>query len=157
MTKKKARRKTNRSKQNSRRLWLGVALGIALIAVVVGIILFRDTDNNDADNSANRSGEISVQEARDRRDQGAFVLDVRQPEEWAEYHIPNSTLIPLEELSRRLSEIPQDREIIVVCRTGERSANGRDILLAAGYTQVTSMAGGLTQWIVQGYPAVAGP
>lgn len=158
MTKKKPHRKSNHSKQSSRRIWLGVVLGIAAIIVVVGAILLQGEDDNGATTSANLPRKISVQEAMDRRAQGAFVLDVRQPEEWAEYHIPDSTLIPLEELSGRLSEISQDqdREIIVVCRTGNRSAQGRDLLLAAGYTQVSSMTGGLTQWRAQGYPTVAG-
>lgn len=157
MTKKKIHRKPNHSKQNSRRIWLGVVLGIAAIIIVVGAILLQGEEDDDATTSANLPREISVQEAMDRQVQGAFVLDVRQPGDWAEYHIPDSTLIPLEELSRRLSEIPQDREIIVVCRTGNRSAQGRNILLAAGYTQVTSMAGGLTQWRAEGYPTVTGP
>lgn len=150
MSKKKTHRKTSRSKQNSRQLWLGAALVAAVIAIVVGAILLND-DHKDKTTSTNLPDEISVQEAANRRDQGAFILDVRHKEEWDEYHIPDSTLIPLEELAARSGEIPRDREIIVVCRTGERSAQGRSILLAAGYTQVTSMTGGLIQWRTQGY------
>jgi rhodanese-related sulfurtransferase len=157
MTKKKARRKAARSKQSSRLIWVGVAVGIAVIAMAAGAILLQDKSDNNATASANHSGDVSVQEAAQRRDQGSYILDVREPQEWAEYHIPDSTLIPLEELPGRLSEIPQGREIIVVCRTGNRSAQARDILLAAGYTHVTSMTGGLTQWRAQGYPTVAGP
>jgi rhodanese-related sulfurtransferase len=157
MTKKRANRKANRSKQNFRRIWLVVAPGLAAIAIVVGAILLQDRGDKNATTSGNRLGAVSVQEAADRRDQGVFVLDVRQPEEWVEYHIPNSTLIPLEELSGRLSEIPQDREIIVVCRTGNRSVQARDILLSAGFTHVASMTGGLLEWRARGYPTVAGP
>ena len=91
------------------------------------------------------------------RDSGAFILDVRQPEEWNEYHVPGSTLIPLAELASRVDELPQDQEIVIVCRSGNRSAQGRDILLGAGFTQVTSMAGGLAQWRAAGYPTVTGP
>ena len=49
-------------------------------------------------------------------------------------------------------EVPRDREIVVVCRSGNRSQQGRDILLNAGYTQVTSMQGGLNEWRASGYP-----
>jgi rhodanese-related sulfurtransferase len=80
------------------------------------------------------------------------VLDVRQPEEWDQVHIPGTTLIPLGELESRLSEVPKDKEVVVVCRSGNRSQQGRDILLNAGFEQVTSMTGGLNDWRSSGYP-----
>ena len=100
--------------------------------------------------------EITVTQAADKRDQGAFILDVRQPGEWTQFHIPGATLIPLGELPNRLNEVPKDREVVVVCRSGNRSAQGRDILRAAGFTQVTSMAGGMTAWQAQNLPVAAG-
>ena len=98
-----------------------------------------------------------MQEALAKREAGAFILDVRQPDEWNTVHIPDATLIPLDQLAARVSELPRDREIVVVCRSGNRSATGRDILLEAGFTQVTSMAGGVTEWGAVGYPTVSGP
>jgi rhodanese-related sulfurtransferase len=56
-----------------------------------------------------------------------------------------------------VNELPRDQEIVVVCRSGNRSQQGRDILLQAGFTQVTSMAGGLSQWRSAGYSTVTGP
>ena len=100
--------------------------------------------------------EITTAQAVEKRAQGAFILDVRQPEEWAQFHIPGATLIPLGELPSRLNEVPKDREIVVVCRTGRRSAQGRDILLNAGFSRVTSMAGGVTKWQADGFPIVTG-
>ncbi len=96
--------------------------------------------------------EVSVAEAAKKRDAGAFVLDVRTVEEWNEYHVPGSKLIPLNELGNRLAEVPKDREVVVVCRSGNRSATGRDLLLKAGYPQVTSLAGGLQTWRNAGRP-----
>ncbi len=101
------------------------------------------------------SSQISVEEAVAKRDSGTFILDVREPDEWNQFHVPSSTLIPLGELAAHLDELPRDQEI-VVCRSGNRSAQGRDILLHAGFTQVTSIAGGLTQWKAAGYPTVSG-
>jgi rhodanese-related sulfurtransferase len=100
--------------------------------------------------------EVAVDEASRLRDAGAFVLDVRQPEEWAAGHIPDATLIPLGELASRIAEVPADRQVVVVCRSGNRSAQGRDILLGAGHASVTSMAGGMNDWTAAGYPTTTG-
>jgi len=101
--------------------------------------------------------DISVAEAAAKRDAGAFILDVRQPAEWNAAHIPGATLIPLDQLEARMNEVPKDREVVVVCHSGNRSKQGRDILKNAGFTQVTSMSGGLTQWTAAGNPTVPGP
>ncbi len=99
---------------------------------------------------------VSVADAAAMRDDGAFVLDVREPDEWAAGHIAGATLIPLGQLPDRLGEVPAGRTLVVVCRTGNRSAQGRDILLQAGFA-ATSMAGGMTDWIAAGLPVVTGP
>ena len=101
--------------------------------------------------------QVTVMEAAALRDGGALVLDVREPSEWAAGHIPGATLIPLGELASRLTELPSDRTIVTVCRSGNRSAQGRDILLAAGFTTVTSMAGGMNDWVTAGLEVVTGP
>ena len=54
------------------------------------------------------------------------------------------------------NSLPRDQEIVVICHSGNRSAKGREILLNAGFPQVTSMAGGLIQWQAAGYPTVSG-
>jgi rhodanese-related sulfurtransferase len=100
---------------------------------------------------------VSVAEAAAMRDAGALVIDVREPSEWAAGHISGATLIPLGQLASRVSEVPRDRTIVTVCRTGNRSAQGRDILRQAGLTAVTSMTGGMTDWIAAGRPVVTGP
>jgi rhodanese-related sulfurtransferase len=100
--------------------------------------------------------EVVVAEASALRDGGALILDVREPDEWVAGHIPDATLIPLGELAGRVAEVPTDRQVVVVCRSGNRSASGRDILLAAGHPGVTSMAGGMNDWAAAGYPTVTG-
>lgn len=91
-----------------------------------------------------------------QRDAGVFILDVREHSEWDEYHVPGSSLIPLKQLPQRLAELPKDKPIVVVCRSGNRSQEGRDILKQGGFENVTSMAGGLLQWRQKGYPTVTG-
>lgn len=100
--------------------------------------------------------EVSVAEALALRESGAFVLDVREPDEWDAVHIPDATLIPLGELASRVNEVPGDQQVVVVCRSGNRSAEGRNILLDAGLPSVTSMAGGMNDWAASGYPTASG-
>lgn len=121
---------------------------LAVVALVIYLILQMGNSNN----VAALPGEISVTDAYTKYQSGAFVLDVRTQEEWDDYHAPNTTLIPLDQLPARVNELPKDREIVVVCRSGNRSQQGRDILLNAGFTQVTSMKGGLNEWRSSGYP-----
>ena len=101
--------------------------------------------------------EVSVDEAAKFDQKEWFFVDVREPSEWAEAHIPYATLIPLGELTARLPEIPKDKNIVVVCHSGNRSAVGRDLLLKSGFANVTSMAGGMSTWQAKGFPVVTGP
>jgi len=126
---------------------------IAVLVVAALIIYLILQAANNAQNSApSLPREIPVSEAFTKYQNGVFVLDVRTQEEWNEFHVPNTTFIPLDQLASRLNELPKDREIVVVCRSGNRSQDGRDILLNAGFTQVTSMTGGLNEWRASGYP-----
>ena len=148
---KQVRRKAQKYKQNNN-LWIWGLGVLIVIGISAAWMISRGTSETDS-----FPLEISAQEAVAKKDAGAFILDVRQPEEWNEFHVPDSTLIPLGELASRLDDLPKDQEIVIVCRSGNRSAQGRDILLNAGFTRVTSMAGGLTQWRAAGYPTVSGP
>jgi rhodanese-related sulfurtransferase len=100
--------------------------------------------------------QVTAQEAAALRDQGAFVLDVRQASEWVDGHVPGATLIPLDQLPARVGEVPRDRPVVVICRSGNRSAAGRDVLLAAGFPAVTSVEGGVRAWESAGLPIKTG-
>ena len=126
--------------------WIGIGLLIALLLSACGTAEAEILPKS-----------ISVDEAHELYQNGTFFLDVRTQEEWDEFHAPNSILIPLDQLPDRLSELPDDQPIVVVCRSGNRSEMGRDILLEAGFKQATSMEGGLTEWAAGGYPTVTGP
>jgi rhodanese-related sulfurtransferase len=75
----------------------------------------------------------------------SLVVDVRQPEEYAAGHIAGSKLIPLGDLSKRLNELPKDREIICVCASGSRSQSATKFLIDAGYNAF-NMQGGMFMW-----------
>ena len=83
---------------------------------------------------------------------GVFLLDVREPDEYAAGHIPGITLIPMNDVPARLSEIPKDKEVIVTCRTGNRSAQITDFLREQGFTNVHNMDGGIVAWEAAGHP-----
>jgi rhodanese-related sulfurtransferase len=148
------------SRPSARRALAVLVLGAAAVAAAcspaTGAPADAPTASAPAGAVAALPAEVSTAEALALREAGAFVLDVRQPEEWNAVHIPGATLIPLGELSSRLSEVPKDRQVVVVCRSGNRSAQGRDILLGAGFPSVTSMAGGMNDWAAAGYPTATG-
>jgi molybdopterin/thiamine biosynthesis adenylyltransferase/rhodanese-related sulfurtransferase len=75
------------------------------------------------------------------------VIDVREPYEWQAGHLEAARHIPLAEVPQRLTEIPKDREVIMICRSGGRSARAQDFLLRqAGYTNVKNLVGGMQRW-----------
>ena len=124
-----------------------------LIAILsLGISSCSTAPVLDAEASTALPAEISIDEAHELFQEGVFFLDVRTQEEWDDFHAPNTTLIPLDQLESRLGELPEDEQIVVVCRSGNRSQAGRDILLTNGFEQATSMDGGLNAWRAAGYP-----
>jgi rhodanese-related sulfurtransferase len=82
---------------------------------------------------------------------GAWLLDVREAEEWAAGYAPGARHIPLGQLSGRSAEIPQDETVYVICRSGARSARAAQALCAAGWEAV-NVAGGMQDWAAAGRP-----
>ena len=97
---------------------------------------------------------IGPADAQRRIDDGAVLLDVREPSEWRVGHAPKARHIPLNDLDRRRKELPAGREIITVCRSGNRSARAAGILAADGHT-VCNLSGGMRAWSAAGLPVVA--
>ena len=144
--------KTAAASAQNNRLTIGI-VAIALLALVsVGAFTLLNRPAGQGDQVAALPKEISVQQAHEKYTQGVFLLDVRTQEEWDQTHVPGATLVPLDQLQNRLDELPRDQEIVVICRSGNRSATGRDMLLDAGFESVTSVAGGMNQWTSAGYP-----
>ena len=93
---------------------------------------------------------VDVREASRRQADGALLIDVRQPDEWNAGHAPNARLIPLGSLASRLAEIPRDREVLLICRSGNRSGTAQRQLLQAGYEHVYNVTGGMNAWTSAG-------
>lgn len=99
--------------------------------------------------------DITIQQAKEMIAGGeVFILDVRTQQEYDEGRINGSTLIPVQVLDKRLSEIPKDKKILVYCRTGHRSAQASEILVNNGFKDVYNMKGGIEEWIKAGYEVV---
>ncbi len=102
------------------------------------------------------SGEISVEELKKRLDaqEPVFVLDVRNPNEFQIGRIPGTVLIPLPELPQRLAELPRDREILVHCKSGMRSAKAVQFLKENGFGKAVNIQGGILAWSERIDPSV---
>jgi rhodanese-related sulfurtransferase len=85
---------------------------------------------------------------------GAYLLDVRENDEWTAGHAPDAVHVRLGELGARTGELPRDREVYVICRTGARSAYAAQALAAGGLNTV-NVADGMTGWAVAGRPMIS--
>ena len=96
---------------------------------------------------AGASVDVSVDEAlRLWQAKEAILIDVRTPAEYREGHIPDVANIPLAELEKRLAEIPKDKKVVLICRTGNRSAQGTKFLRGKGFDNVFNSTGGMSTW-----------
>lgn len=91
--------------------------------------------------------EITTQELSERLNKGEKVkmLDVREPDEWAAGHVTGAMHIPLGQVVERLNELNADEELIVICRSGNRSGLACELLQEKGFN-VVNMTGGLLAW-----------
>ena len=97
--------------------------------------------------------EVDVQTVAAVKDNDdVFVIDVREQWEYDEGHIPDITLIPMNEIPNRLNELPTDKEVIVTCRSGNRSGQVTDYLREQGFTNIHNMTGGILEWEAAGLP-----
>jgi rhodanese-related sulfurtransferase len=97
--------------------------------------------------------EVDALEGHELVDAGALLLDVREPDEWAAGHAPEAQFLPLGQVQDRVDELPKDRRIVAICRSGARSATVTEALNAWGYDAV-NLAGGMRAWAGAGLPVV---
>jgi rhodanese-related sulfurtransferase len=88
---------------------------------------------------------ISPEKAKAAQDAGAMLIDVRESGEYRGGHAPGAKLVSLGSLESKFNEIPKERDILVICQSGMRSAQAAGILARAGY-KVSNVSGGMTNW-----------
>ena len=122
--------------------------GIALIIFASAYVYFLTPTQEYAD--------VTVAEAKALIEgkPDMVILDVRTPSEFDDGHIEGAINIPVDYLAERLDELSKDDELLVYCRTGNRSARAVEILDDNGFTKIFHMNEGITGWIDAGYPVV---
>ena len=84
----------------------------------------------------------------------AYIIDVREPDEWAAGHAPDALTLPMSQIAARVGEVPRDRTVYVMCAVGGRSAQVVDWLNGQGFDSV-NVAGGIQAWAMLGRPVVS--
>lgn len=99
--------------------------------------------------------EIDIAEAVRRHAAGTPVIDVREPDEYVEGHVPGAPLIPLGTVVDRVGEVPAEGEVLVICKAGGRSRKAAEFLRTQGIDAV-NIAGGTMAWVDAGHRVVLG-
>jgi len=98
---------------------------------------------------------VRAAEAKELLANGAVLLDVREPFEYYAQHAPDARLVPLSALPSLVGELDQQRTIVVVCRSGNRSASATSFLKHQGLDAV-NLSGGMIAWVNAGLPTQQG-
>ncbi len=96
---------------------------------------------------------VGPEEAARRVDEGAVLLDVREPDEWHAGHAPNAVHVPLAALAASIDQLDKEQPVVAVCRVGGRSERAAAVLLQRGYDAV-NLAGGMQAWNAAGMPVI---
>jgi rhodanese-related sulfurtransferase len=88
-------------------------------------------------------------------DPQAYLLDVREPDEWEAGHAPDAHHMPMMEIPARIAELPTDTEVVVVCRSGGRSGQVVSYLIGNGWDNVRNLDGGMHSWSAAGRDMVS--
>lgn len=152
---KKSQKNTQRKSQQ---LLLFAVLAAAVAVVAIFLLTSQGEESADTSvadvNAALQPGVITAQDYQVQfieKSLDHYLLDVRTPEEFESGHIANAANISVDVLASQLSAVPQDKPVVVYCRSGNRSAQAAEILRGAGYTDVYDL-GGILAWQQAGYP-----
>ena len=99
--------------------------------------------------------EIGVEELERRLAAGAMLIDVREPDEYAQVRVPGGILVPLQTVPDRLADVPTDGTFYVICAKGGRSREAAEFLITEGRDAV-NVSGGTTAWVEAGLPTNSG-
>ena len=132
------------------------ACGTRTIRELIDYDEYCGTPGGQAHYDRNGVAEITPRELAAQMGGGADIdlIDVREPGEWAIARLPQARLIPLGQLTASMAQLDSSREIVVMCRSGQRSASAVRQLQAAGFRKVTNLAGGILRWSDEVDPSV---
>jgi hydroxyacylglutathione hydrolase len=135
-----------------------VFLGLVVVLAILGLALAACGEKDKKEGGTSAAFQtLTVQNAYDQlsKNSNALIVDVRNPGEWATTGIPpGAILIPLPEFEQRApNELPKDKEIYVICNSGNRSRTASEILVKLGYRNVINIDGGFQAWLRAGLPS----
>lgn len=119
-----------------------IVFGLVII-LFVGFIGFQFM------NSSTEIQNISTDELANKMenpDSDVVFIDVREPDEFAAGHIPGMTNLPLSTLSEETADFPKDAEVVIICRSGNRSVTAAEQLQGYGFTNLVNVVGGMNDW-----------
>ena len=91
--------------------------------------------------------DVSIEQAfKMWQNKEAIIIDIRTPQEYKEGHIPGVANIPLDQLAERNREIPTDKKVLLICRSGNRSSQGTSLLRSKGFGNVYNITKGMSSW-----------
>lgn len=128
------------------RHWMLAAAAVVLLVMLIG---------NELGRVSRKYRDLSCAElARLVGDENVVLIDVREPDEWRSGYIKGARHVPLGSLSSKLDELKQDpdKQILLYCRSGNRSSQAANTLVKAGFTDVAHLAGGITAWKAENFP-----
>lgn len=85
----------------------------------------------------------------------AYLVDVREDDEWQAGHAPDAVHLPMMQVPERLTEIPAEGNVVIVCRSGHRSSEVVRYLIGQGYDNVRNLTDGMFGWVAAGRPLVS--
>ncbi len=85
----------------------------------------------------------------------AYLIDVREDDEWLAGHAPGAVHLPMNELPERLAEVPAEGDVVIVCRSGHRSAEVTAYLVSRGLGHVRNLHDGMLGWAAAGRPLIS--
>jgi rhodanese-related sulfurtransferase len=97
------------------------------------------------------------QQAGEDGEAPALLIDVREPGEFEALRAPDAALVPLSSFLAHLHELPRDRRLLMICRSGVRSLNAGAVLVGHGFANVANVEGGMIAWQQAGLPTHSGP
>jgi rhodanese-related sulfurtransferase len=119
-----------------------------LIAVAIPVLMMMMPTRASADGTVSPAQAAAL--LKDKKD--VQLIDVRSPGEYAEGHLANAKLIPVQEIAQRLAEIDKNKPVLLYCRSGHRSGNALKILQGQGYKDAKHIDGGIVAWQAAGLP-----
>ena len=133
----------------------GVLVALILTIVACGPASGTGAETPKAPGAAKITAE-ALHERLQSQDEKPLVIDVREPHEFEAMRIDGARLAPLGSVVADLEDVDKDREIVLVCRTDNRSGKAQKLLAARGYTRLQNMEGGMVAWAKRGFPVVKG-